>query len=48
MANVEEKEQTGEAEDVTMTETTNTTVTEVGTETGAQATNDSSNRAQLD
>ena len=40
MADVEKKEATGEAEDVTMTETANTTATEIGTETGAQATND--------
>jgi len=40
MADVEEKEATGEAEDVTMTENANTTATAIGTETGAQATND--------
>jgi hypothetical protein len=40
MADVEEKEATGEAEDVTMAETANTTATEIGTETGAQATSD--------
>jgi hypothetical protein len=40
MADVEEKEEKGEEEDVTMTEIANTTATEIGIETEAQATND--------
>jgi len=49
MTDVEEKEATGETEDVTMTETANTTATETGTETesGAPASNDQSDPAQL-
>jgi len=44
---MEEKEATGQAEDVTMTDTVNTTATENGSETGALTINDSSDPAQL-
>jgi hypothetical protein len=47
MADVQKKETTGEPEDVKMTETTNMTANEIGTETGAQATNDERDQAQL-
>jgi hypothetical protein len=40
MADMEETVAMGEGEDVTTTETTNRTVTEIESETGAQATND--------
>ena len=40
MADAEEEEATGEAEDATMAETANTTATEIGTEKGPPATND--------
>ena len=46
---MEEEEAMGEVEDITMTETATTAVTETGTETetGALATNDLSDAAQL-
>jgi len=40
MGEVEEKEVTGEAADIMMTETVNKTATEIGTPTSAQTSND--------